>query len=188
MIGELVTGIMLAKHGGRKAAAGWDGDSALIFEGPDEKLGLVWLSTWDTEADAREFARGYAAFQTVKFAPPPPAPAEAEGGGQGGGEGDAEGDAGAPAESVEADSKDDPVDGAGAFAAEGRDDVLRRPMPADDAAALHVELRGSDVLVIEGFGPDVTDALAKSALAAKKTEKTNAPKAAGDDAGGKDGA
>ena len=68
VLGELVTGIMLKGYGGRNAAAGWDGDSAAVFEGPaDGKLGLVWLSTWDTEQDAREFARGYANFQAKKF-------------------------------------------------------------------------------------------------------------------------
>ncbi len=49
---------MLKKHGGKTAAAGWDGDRYAVFEGPKNKLGLVWLSTWDSEDDAREFARG----------------------------------------------------------------------------------------------------------------------------------
>jgi hypothetical protein len=59
-------GIMLKKHGGKAAAAGWDGDRYAIFEGPGDKLGLVWLSTWDTEDDAREFAKGYVSYQTAK--------------------------------------------------------------------------------------------------------------------------
>lgn len=172
VVGELVTGILLAKHGGRKAAAGWDGDTAAIFEDPDGKLGLVWLSTWDSEADAREFARGYAAFQSIKFAPPAPAPAEAAG----------EGDAETSPENADAGAGAQADTDAGAFPAEGRDDALRRPMPADEGAASHVELRGSDVLVIEGFAPEATDALTQSAFAAKKSEKTNAARPdAGDD-------
>ena len=47
--------ILLKKHGGKAAAAGWDGDRYAVFEGPKGKLGLVWLSTWDSEDDAREF-------------------------------------------------------------------------------------------------------------------------------------
>ena len=52
---------------GPKAAAGWDGDRYAVFEGPDEKLGLVWLSTWDSEDDAREFAQAYARYQTRRM-------------------------------------------------------------------------------------------------------------------------
>ncbi len=36
------------------SAAGWDGDSAIVTFG-NGKLGLVWLTEWDSEADAREF-------------------------------------------------------------------------------------------------------------------------------------
>ena len=45
---------------------GWDGDRYAVFEGPKGKLGLVWVSTWDSEDDAREFVRGYAACQSDK--------------------------------------------------------------------------------------------------------------------------
>ena len=40
----------------------------------DGKLGLVWLSTWDSDDDAREFARGYARFQTTKMGDDIPQP------------------------------------------------------------------------------------------------------------------
>ena len=60
------TAIMLRKHGGKTAAAGWDGDRYAVFEGSKKSLGLVWLSTWDTEDDAREFAHGYVAYQSAK--------------------------------------------------------------------------------------------------------------------------
>ena len=61
-------GVLLRRHGGKAAAAGWDGDRYAVFEGPDEKLGLVWLSTWDSEDDAREFAQAYARYQTRRWA------------------------------------------------------------------------------------------------------------------------
>jgi hypothetical protein len=66
VLGELQLTILLKKHGGKKAAAGWDGDRYAVFEGAKGKLGLVWLSTWDSEDDAREFLRGYASSQNEK--------------------------------------------------------------------------------------------------------------------------
>jgi hypothetical protein len=74
VVGEMQLGVMLRRHGGRNAAAGWDGDRFAVFEGPNDRLGLVWLSTWDSEEDAREFARGYARFQTTKVGRDAPEP------------------------------------------------------------------------------------------------------------------
>ena len=67
VIGEMQMAILLRKHGGKPAAAGWDGDRYAVFEGKDGKLGVVWFSTWDTEDDAREFARQYTRFATSKM-------------------------------------------------------------------------------------------------------------------------
>jgi hypothetical protein len=76
VMGEMQLAVMLKKHGGKTAAAGWDGDRYAIFEGPKNKLGLVWISTWDSAEDAREFASGYVAYQTAKVqklgSPPKP--------------------------------------------------------------------------------------------------------------------
>jgi hypothetical protein len=74
VVGEMQLGVLLRRHGGKAAAAGWDGDTFAAFEGPADRLGLVWLSTWDTEADAREFAESYARFQTTKLGPDEPEP------------------------------------------------------------------------------------------------------------------
>ena len=38
-----------------------------VFEGPKNHLALVWLTTWDSEDDAREFATAYAHYQTSRF-------------------------------------------------------------------------------------------------------------------------
>jgi hypothetical protein len=73
VVGEMQLAVLLRRHGGKPAAAGWDGDRYAVFEGPEGRLGLAWLSTWDSEEDAREFARGYARFQAGKLgteAPP----------------------------------------------------------------------------------------------------------------------
>jgi hypothetical protein len=37
------------------AAAGWDGDAYRLLDGPAGEV-MVWVSRWDTAADAREFA------------------------------------------------------------------------------------------------------------------------------------
>ena len=66
VVGEFQTAILLRKVDGRKAAAGWDGDRFAVFEGAEGELGLVWVSTWDSEDDAQEFAESYARFQTAK--------------------------------------------------------------------------------------------------------------------------
>jgi len=76
VVGEMQLAVLLRRHGGKSAAAGWDGDRYAVFEGPEGKLGLAWLSTWDSEDDAREFARGYARFQTGKVGSKAPQPEE----------------------------------------------------------------------------------------------------------------
>ncbi len=57
-LGELFTRVMLetgiSKRAARTAAAGWDGDRYMLFEGEDGADAVIWLSTWDTEDDAKE--------------------------------------------------------------------------------------------------------------------------------------
>lgn len=67
VLGEMQLAVLLRSHGGKSAAAGWDGDSYAVFENPNHELGLVWLTTWDSEKDATEFAGGYLKYQTTKF-------------------------------------------------------------------------------------------------------------------------
>lgn len=67
VVGEMQLSVLLKRHGGKKASAGWDGDRYAVFEGPDQRLGLVWFSTWDSDDEAREFLRGYASFQSTKL-------------------------------------------------------------------------------------------------------------------------
>ena len=67
VIGEMQLGILLRRHGGKPIAAGWDGDRFAVFDTKDGRLGIVWLTTWDTEDDARDFARQYTRFQTTKL-------------------------------------------------------------------------------------------------------------------------
>lgn len=67
VLGEMQTAVLLRRHGGNAAAAGWDGDRYAAFEGPDGRLGLVWVTTWDGEDDAREFTRGMVRYQTDRM-------------------------------------------------------------------------------------------------------------------------
>jgi hypothetical protein len=67
VVGELQLSVLLRRHNGPAAAEGWDGDEFAVFEGPKDRLGLVWLTTWDTDRDAREFVRSYLLFQTTKL-------------------------------------------------------------------------------------------------------------------------
>jgi hypothetical protein len=78
VLGEMQLAVMLRRHAGKAAAAGWDGDRYALFERPKDQLALVWLSTWDSEDEAREFARAYIAYQGEKVGnlsrPPKPIP------------------------------------------------------------------------------------------------------------------
>lgn len=63
--GELVVRIMLTDlkattaRASKGVAAGWDGDKSEAYLGPDGRVVAIWLSTWDTEDDAREFFAAY---------------------------------------------------------------------------------------------------------------------------------
>ena len=63
LMGELGVEVMLRKQRGQRAAQGWDGDTCVVFEGPEQSLGVVWMTTWDSKEDAREFAAAYADYQ-----------------------------------------------------------------------------------------------------------------------------
>jgi hypothetical protein len=67
VVGEMQLAVLLRRHGGKPIAAGWDGDRFAVFDSKDGKLAVVWLTTWDTDDDARDFARQYTRFQTTKL-------------------------------------------------------------------------------------------------------------------------
>lgn len=76
VVGEMQLAVLLRKYSGKSAAAGWDGDRFAVFEGPEKRLGLVWFTTWDDEAEAMEFAKSYIKFQTTKLGDDAAAPSE----------------------------------------------------------------------------------------------------------------
>ena len=50
------------------AAAGWDGDSVQLFQGPDGELALWVRTVWDSEQDAVEFFDAYHDLIRIKYA------------------------------------------------------------------------------------------------------------------------
>jgi hypothetical protein len=55
----LLRALGLPKAEAARAAAGWDGDRFKGYETKDGRVVVVWLSTWDSEAEAREFEAAY---------------------------------------------------------------------------------------------------------------------------------
>ena len=54
VLGEFQIAVMLrGQSTATTAAAGWDGDRFAAFEGPDNRLGLVWASTWSPDKTPR---------------------------------------------------------------------------------------------------------------------------------------
>lgn len=71
-LGEIGARALLLKAVGRReaerAAAGWGGDRAYLFERADKSALFVWQTAWDTVEDAREFFRAYTALQRERGA------------------------------------------------------------------------------------------------------------------------
>ena len=60
-LGELILSIWLNQNGvpraeANAAAAGWGGDRLVVLRGPNDSVGVGMITTWDTAADAAEFA------------------------------------------------------------------------------------------------------------------------------------
>ena len=70
VVGEMQIAVLLKPAIGKQAGNGWDGDTFAVFENDAKKIGLVWMSTWDSEDDARKFRRGYAAYLKKKLDEP----------------------------------------------------------------------------------------------------------------------
>ncbi len=128
VMGELQIGILLKNQKASKtAAAGWDGDRFALFEGPQGKLGLVWRTNWDSEADAKEFFLAYAKYQQSRF---------------------------------------------------GGDDVTPDATSVTrekDGAIYSLELRGPDVVGVEGFNKDEQSKLVEAAWKAQLAMKVATP-------------
>lgn len=64
-LGQLQLAVLLGIDARAAEVAGWGGDRYVAFEREGQQA-LVWLSVWDSAADAREFAAQYAAFVWAK--------------------------------------------------------------------------------------------------------------------------
>jgi hypothetical protein len=62
-LGEIgIKGLLMASMPEKiaaRAAAGWGGDRAFLFENPKSEPLFVWKSIWDTDKDAEEFFDAY---------------------------------------------------------------------------------------------------------------------------------
>jgi hypothetical protein len=79
VLGELGWRVYFMHWGPSQAKAateGWDGDRYAVYEKNGQRLGLI-ATTWDSPADAREFADAYAASLVVRFAGAQPADSSA---------------------------------------------------------------------------------------------------------------
>ncbi|BDG09192.1 hypothetical protein [Anaeromyxobacter paludicola] len=56
-------GLWASRETGAEAAAGWNGDRYALYEKAGEAPALLWLTSWDTDADAAEFESSAAAVQ-----------------------------------------------------------------------------------------------------------------------------
>jgi hypothetical protein len=73
-LGELVLRVWLREGGipageARAAAAGWGGDRLILLRGPDRAVAVGLLTTWDSAADAAEFADAASAARATLTGP-----------------------------------------------------------------------------------------------------------------------
>ena len=65
-LGEFGIQVLLALHldaaTAQQAAAGWDGDRYAVYEVAPDQLAMIWVSSWETDADAREFSEAITAW------------------------------------------------------------------------------------------------------------------------------
>jgi hypothetical protein len=141
-LGEFQTSVLLRRQrSGRRAAEGWDGDRYEVFQHADGRLGLVFVSVWDSADDAQQFAKSYTEYREPAK-PRDQSPGEA---------------AASPAPEKEADateSNDADKEAAQAASAESGTAGLIAP----DAPRL-IEAHEDKVWVIEGFDAATTEAI-----------------------------
>ncbi len=63
---EMLIQTFLSEHEARQASRGWDGDSYHTYQA-EEGVILIWLSTWDSPGDAREFYTAYKSLIQKKY-------------------------------------------------------------------------------------------------------------------------
>ncbi len=142
-LGELQTSILLkGVPGGRAAAEGWDGDRYEVFESDSDKLAVAFVSIWDSEHDAQEFANAYRTYRQ------PPA---------------------IHAEQVETGQAQDQPNQT-EIQTEAVESKNTQAVVAVDSQ-LEVQVHGDRVWVVEGFDSAVTSAVIKHLEDCKFTEK-----------------
>jgi hypothetical protein len=57
----------LPQEDGHRAAAGWGGDSYILWRNTDGRYGLLWRTVWDSDRDASEFFEALKRFSSIRF-------------------------------------------------------------------------------------------------------------------------
>ncbi len=154
-MGEFQMSILLrGVRTARRASEGWDGDRYEVYRDDQGRLAVVFVSVWDSDKDATQFAEAYKQSRRPKSDDPAAEDNE-------------------PAE--EAKTKDNAKEGSGQAKTADRPDA-----PLDDKAIVLgtgslVKVHGDQVWVIEGFHADVT-AKIEAALSQIKLEEKTFPK------------
>jgi hypothetical protein len=75
-LGEFVTGIYLeqtlTQDMAWQAAEGWDGDTFVVWQGPDEERVRVWRTIWDNTSEASEFEQALVTLIPHRYPPTQP--------------------------------------------------------------------------------------------------------------------
>ncbi len=134
-MGEFQLSILLKKlRTAKRASEGWDGDRYEVFQKDDGRLGVVFVSIWDSAQDAQEFAKSYKRLRKVDTSSAEASSAEAS-------------------EDVATSSvKDSPADNSDSAKQSDAAEIVL-------GSEVLVEVHEDQVWVIEGFHADETKAL-----------------------------
>ncbi len=165
-LGEFQTDILLKNvPNSIQASSGWDGDRYEVFEGPNDRLAMIWATTWDSEQDAKEFEQAYRKYIALK---PRTRKANRE---------PAKTDENSESQSGSQNSEDNEKSGE----EETKDEAPKDNGTKDNAAKVNaapaipttIERVESDLFIVRGFDDKETvDKMMTVLKAAKKSEKS----------------
>ncbi len=143
-LGELQTGTMLRKVArGKQATLGWDGDRYEVYKSDVGTLALIYVSLWDSEKDAQEFAEAYRSYRQPLADP--------------------------TAEVVE--TAVEAVDAPAVVRTPDIESPARVESAATAEVVRVVEVHGDKVWVVEGFSRELSDAIVGELGACRFEEK-----------------
>lgn len=131
VMGEFQTRVLLGgSPDAIEAAKGWDGDRYQVWQHEDGRLGLAWISVWDSDAEAMQFAEELAYHEGRRF----------------------EGETGRQRRETDGDRVEVTLgnrDDVSYVTIEGDTVVLTRGFPANDVVAIESAIRGLSTRAIK---------------------------------------